>query len=199
MTKGSIIVGITGASGAILGIRLLEALRDDSNIETHVAISPSGARTIGIETDMSVSDVTKLADQVHSHKDIGACIASGSVKTLGMVIAPCSMKTLGEIANSLGGNIISRAADVCLKERRRLILLPRETPLHYGHLELMCRVSQIGGIICPPVPAFYNHPKSVDDIVNHTVGRILDLLDIEHNLVKRWDPENPTGTDAVQN
>lgn len=199
MKTGSIIIGITGASGAILGIRLLQTLREVDGIETHVTISPSGARTIGIETDMTVSDVTDLADQVHSHKDIGACIASGSVKTLGMVIAPCSMKTLGEIANSLGGNIISRAADVCLKERRPLILLPRETPLHYGHLDLMCRVSQIGGIICPPVPAFYNHPQSVDDIVNHTVGRVLDLLDIEHKLVKRWDPENQAGTDTAKN
>lgn len=188
MSMGKVIVGITGASGAIYGIRLLESLRQVDGLETHVAISPSGARTIGIETDMSVAEVSALADQVHNHKDIGACIASGSVKTLGMVIAPCSMKTLGEIANSLGGNIISRAADVCLKERRRLILLPRETPLHYGHIDLMARVTQLGGIICPPVPAFYNRPQSVDDIVNHTVGRVLDLMDIEHDLVKRWNP-----------
>jgi 4-hydroxy-3-polyprenylbenzoate decarboxylase len=181
-----IIVGITGASGSIYGIRLLEALRELDGVESHLAISPAGARTIAAETDMSLAEVKALADQVHNHKDIGAAIASGSFLTDGMVIAPCSMKTLGEIANSIGDNIIARAADVCLKERRRLILLPRETPLHGGHIELMARVTANGAILLPPLPAFYTRPQSLDDIVNHSVGRVLDLLGIEHDRIKRW-------------
>jgi 4-hydroxy-3-polyprenylbenzoate decarboxylase len=184
-----IIVGITGASGAIYGIRLLAALRASAGIETHLSISPSAVQTIATETDYTVSQVRDLADSVHNHRDIGASIASGSFKVAGMVIAPCSMKTLGEIANSLASNIISRAADVCLKERRRLILLPRETPLHHGHLELLRRVDRMGAVIVLPVPAFHPRPQSIDDIVDRTIGHVLGLLEVENDVAGRWKPD----------
>jgi len=180
-----LIVGITGASGAQYGVRLLEALQD-SPIETHLVISKAGMQTLSLETDYSLDYVKSLADVVYSSGDIGAAIASGSFQTMGMAIAPCSIKTLSEIAYGLTTNLISRAADVVLKERRKLVLLVRETPLHSGHLKTMLQASDNGAIIMPPVPAFYSRPNSLDDIVNHTVGRTLDLFGVDNNLVQRW-------------
>lgn len=181
-----IVVGITGASGAIYGIRLLEVLKLVDDVETHLVVSPSAGRTIVEETDLKVDDVCELADVVYSHRDIGAAISSGSFRTDGMVVAPCSIKSLSGIANSYGDNLLTRAADVCLKERRPLILMVRETPLHLGHLELLVRAAQYGAVIVPPMPAFYNRPQSVDDIVNHSVGKALDQLKVQHGLFKRW-------------
>jgi len=181
-----IIIGISGASGAVYGIRMLEALRE-SGIETHLVISKSAGITINTETDFKVSDVMKMADFHYNIDDIGARISSGSFKTMGMIILPCSIKTMSEIATGVTSNLISRAADVILKERRRLVLAIRESPLHLGHLQTMTNLAQMGAIIAPPLSAFYNRPKSVDHIINHNVGRILDLFDIETNLVERWD------------
>nr|MDP2191056.1 UbiX family flavin prenyltransferase [Rhodoferax sp.] len=184
-----LIIGISGASGALYGIRALEALKDIPEIETHLVLSPSAKRTIVEETDWTIQAVEALADVVHTHRDIGASIASGSFITAGMVVAPCSIKTLSEIANSHNDNLLVRAADVCLKERRRLVLLVRETPLHLGHIELMAQTSRFGAVLLPPVPAFYNRPQTIDDIVNHTVGKALDQFEISHQLLKRWkDP-----------
>lgn len=180
-----LIVGISGASGAIYGIRLLEALKD-SPVETHLVISRAAAQTIAAETPFSLQDVKALAHVVHANQDVGASIASGSFQTAGMVVAPCSIKSLSEITTGITANLLSRAADVVLKERRRLVLLVRETPLHIGHLRSMTQASEMGAIIMPPVPAFYIAPRTVDDIVNHTVGRILDLFAIDSSLVKRW-------------
>lgn len=180
-----LIVGISGASGAIYGIRLLEALKD-SPVETHLVISRAAAQTIAAETPFSLQDVKALAHVVHANQDVGASIASGSFQTSGMVVAPCSIKSLSEITTGITANLLSRAADVVLKERRRLVLLVRETPLHIGHLRSMTQASEMGAIVMPPVPAFYIAPRTVDDIVNHTVGRILDLFAIDSSLVKRW-------------
>lgn len=180
-----IIIAISGASGAIYGIRLLEVLKDQ-NIETHLVISDGAALTIKSETEYSVEQVKRLANYHYSNKDIGATIASGSFKTLGMIIAPCSMKTLASIAHAIEDNLISRAAGVVLKDRRKLILMTRETPLHIGHIENMLKVVNYGGIIAPPVPAFYGKPKEIDDIVNHSITRVLDFFDIETNLIERW-------------
>ncbi|MBN9459904.1 MAG: UbiX family flavin prenyltransferase [Burkholderiales bacterium] len=184
-----LIVGISGASGAIYGIRALEALGDVPDIETHLVLSPSARRTIADETDWKVSAVEALADVVHHHADIGAAISSGSYITMGMIVAPCSIKTLSEISMSHDANLLTRAADVCLKERRPLVLLVREAPLHLGHLELMTRAARYGAVILPPMPAFYNRPKTVDDIVKHTVGKALDQFGIQHALMKRWKDE----------
>ena len=181
-----LIIGLSGSSGVIYGIRMLQMLADKPEIETHLVISQAARMNIGIETDWSVEDVEALADEVHNNKNIGASIASGSFKTAGMVVVPCSMKTLSSIANSYADNLIVRAADVVLKERRKLVIVPRESPLHTGHCELMLKASQIGAILCPPSPAFYSEPKTVDDIVNHSVARVLDLFDIETDHVKRW-------------
>ena len=181
-----LIVAMTGASGSIYGIRALEALRGIDGIETHLVISPSAIYTIAEETDTSVSEIKAMADCVHNFKDIGASLSSGSYPTLGMLIAPCSVKTLSGIANSYDDNLIVRSADVCLKERRPVVLLLRETPLHAGHIDLMARATRAGAIIMPPVPAFYHRPETIDDIVNQTVGRALDLFGIESDLVKRW-------------
>lgn len=180
-----IIVGISGASGAIYGIRLLEELKK-REIETHLVISKWGTVTIEKETDYSVEQVMSLADKVYDEDNLGAAISSGSFKNNGMVIAPCSMKTLSGIANGYAEELIIRAADVCIKERRRLIILARETPLNPIHLENMLKLSRLGITIMPPVPAFYANPKTLDDIVNHTVGRILDQLDIDNELFTRW-------------
>ena len=180
-----VIVGITGATGVIYGIRLLEVLKD-SGIEAHAILSESAEKNIATETSYSLPYVRSLAHTVHDVGDIGASISSGSFKTDGMVIAPCTIKTLSGVAYSFNDNLIIRAADVVLKERRRLILLVRETPLHEGHLNMMARVARLGGIILPPVPAFYHKPKSVEDIIDQTIGKVLDLLDIEHNLYERW-------------
>ena len=181
-----IIVGISGASGVVYGIRALQVLGDIPGIETHLVLSPSARRTIAEETDWDAGAVEALAQVVHNHRDIGASIASGSFKTGGMLVAPCSIKSLSGIVNSYADNLLTRAADVCLKERRRLVLLVRETPLHLGHIELMAQAARYGAVVLPPVPAFYNRPQSVDDIVDHTVGKALDQFDIPHQLFKRW-------------
>ncbi len=181
-----LIVAITGASGTAYGVRLLQVLQD-TEIETHLVLTDSAKLTMAAETDFQPTQVQALADVVHSAKNVGATIASGSFVTLGMVVAPCSINTLSEIAWGITGNLISRAADVTLKERRRLILLVRETPLHAGHLKSMLQVTQNGAIVMPPVPALYVKPKSVDDVIDHTVGRVLDLLGLETDLVQRWN------------
>lgn len=183
--KSRIIIGISGSSGIIYGIRLLEALQKFP-IETHLVVSKAGQLTRSCETDYSLDALKALADIYHPPTDFTASIASGSFKTMGMIVAPCSMNTLGMIAHGITNNLLTRAADVVLKERRRLVLLPRETPLHQVHLQNMLSVTQMGGIICPPVPAFYNKPQSLDDIINDTVGRVLDLYDLDNDLVKRW-------------
>ena len=188
MTTKRLIVAITGASGAIYGIRLLQVLRTLPGWETHLVMSASGALTASQEVDLKRSEIEALADEVHSVKDIGAVVSSGSFHTAGMVVAPCSMKTLAGIAHGLADNLVSRAADVVLKERRRLVLLARETPLNLAHLRNMVAVTEMGAIVFPPVPAFYVRPASLDDMVNHTVGRVLDLFDVEHtDLVTRWE------------
>ena len=181
-----IIVGMSGASGMIYGIRLLEVLSEVEDCETHVVISNGAKLSITLETDRSVKDVEALADVVHNDQNLAASISSGSFQTAGMVIAPCSMKTLSGVANSYGDNLLVRAADVVLKERRKLILVPRETPLHAGHCRLLHEAASIGAIIAPPVPAFYTRPQSVEDIVDGTVGRLLDLLGIENDITGRW-------------
>lgn len=181
-----LIVAITGASGVIYGIRALEILRKIEDIESHVILSPAAARTIAEETDFAVEDVRKLADVVYNHKDIGAAISSGSFKTEGMLIAPCSVKTLSGIANCFDDELVVRAADVCLKERRRVVLMFRETPLHAGHIRLMQQATLNGAIVMPPVPGFYSKPKSIADMVAQSTGRALDLLGIDAGVVKRW-------------
>jgi 4-hydroxy-3-polyprenylbenzoate decarboxylase len=181
-----LIVAITGASGVIYGVRALEILRKLKRIETHVVISPSAARTMAEETDYKIEQVRKLAHTLHSHKDIGAAISSGSFKTEGMLVAPCSIKTLSGIANCYNDELIVRAADVCLKERRRVVLMLRETPLHAGHIRLMAQATENGAIVMPPVPGFYSRPKSIDDMVTQSVGRALDLFGIEAEVVRRW-------------
>ena len=182
-----LIVAITGASGAIYGIRLLEALRAARACESHLILSPAGALTATQETGRSRADIEGLADVVHASRDIGATIASGSFATLGMVVAPCSMKTLGSIAHALSDNLVARAADVVLKERRRLVLVARETPLNLAHLRNMVAVTEMGAIVCPPMPAFYTRPATIDDIVDQTVARVLDLVGLEHGLpVEPW-------------
>lgn len=186
--KRRIIVGITGASGAVYGIRLLEALRG-RDLEVHLVMTKPAERTIVEETDKSIAYVRGLADVVHNVPNIGASIASGSFRTEGMVVAPCSIRTVSAIAYCLADNLLTRAADVALKERRRLVLLVRETPLHAGHLKALLMASESGALIMPPVPAFYSRPKSLQEIVDHTVGRVLDWFDIEHALVQRWGNE----------
>jgi 4-hydroxy-3-polyprenylbenzoate decarboxylase len=181
-----LIIAITGASGTAYGVRLLQVLQA-TDIETHLVLTDSAKLTMAAETDFQPAQVQALADVVHASKNVGATIASGSFVTLGMVIAPCSINTLSEIAWGITGNLISRAADVTLKERRRLILLTRETPLHAGHLKSMLQVTQNGAIVMPPVPALYIKPKSIDDIIDHTVGRVLDLLGLDTDLVQRWN------------
>ena len=187
MVGKRIVVAITGASGAIYGIRTLEILRERSDTETHLVISDSGRATIAQETRRSIEEVRSLADVVHPFRELGASIASGSFRTDGMLVAPCSIRTLSAIANCATGDLVSRAADVVLKERRRLVLLVRETPLHAGHLRLMLQATENGAIVMPPVPAFYAEPASIEALVDHTVGRALDLLGIDTELVSRWD------------
>jgi 4-hydroxy-3-polyprenylbenzoate decarboxylase len=181
-----ILIGINGATGVIYGIRLLQVLSEIPDIETHVVISEAGTQTIEIETEYKADEIRAMADHWYPIDDIGASIASGSFKHDGMIIAPCSMKTLSAIAHTYADNLLTRAADVTLKERRRLILLVRETPLHLGHLRNMISVCEMGGIIMPPAPAFYHKPDTIQDIVDHTVGKMLDLFDIDHNLYQRW-------------
>lgn len=181
-----LVVGISGASGSIYGIRLLQTLAAIPTVETHLVMSSPAKQTALSETEFKIKDIEQLADHLHDNRNIGASIASGSFKTMGMVIAPCSIKTLSSIANSFSDNLISRAADVTLKEGRPLILMLRETPLHLGHLRLMVTAAEAGAIILPPVPAFYSRPKTLDDIINHSVGRVLDQLGLEHDLLKEW-------------
>jgi 4-hydroxy-3-polyprenylbenzoate decarboxylase len=181
-----LIVAITGASGAVYGVKALALLRSLGGIETHLILTARGARTLAEETDFSAAQVRDLADVVHSARDIGANIASGSFRTMGLLVAPCSIKTLSGIAHSYDDELVVRAADVCLKERRRVVLLLRETPLHAGHIALMDQATRNGAVIMPPVPAFYSRPQTVDDIVTQTVGRALDLFDLDTPGTARW-------------
>jgi len=185
-TPRRLVVGISGASGAIYGIRMLELLKK-LDIETHLVMSKSAEMTIVYETDYKPKEVRALASVNHPMADIGASISSGSFPTMGMVVVPCSIRTMSEIATGVTSSLLSRAADVVLKERRRLVLAVRETPLHGGHLRTLTTLADIGAVVAPIVPAFYNKPKTVDDIINHTVGRLLDLFGIETKLVKRWE------------
>jgi 4-hydroxy-3-polyprenylbenzoate decarboxylase len=180
-----LVVGISGASGVIYGVRLLELLRE-TDVETHLVMSKSAELTLAYETDFKPKDVKAMASVNHPATDIGAAISSGSFPTMGMVIAPCSIRTMSEIATGVTSSLLSRAADVVLKEKRQLVLALRETPLHGGHLRTMTTLADIGAVVAPIVPAFYTKPKSVDDIVNHTVGRLLDFFGIETKVVRRW-------------
>ena len=180
-----LIVGISGASGIRYGIRALELLQD-SDVETHLVMSKSAEMTLGYEVDIKPLAVRQLADVSHAIGDVGASISSGSFTTIGMLILPCSIRTMSEIASGVTSSLISRAADVVLKERRRLVLAVRETPLHTGHLKTMTALSEVGAVISPLVPAFYSKPKTIDDIIDHSVGRLLDLFNIEVDVVKRW-------------
>lgn len=183
-----LIIGISGASGAIYGVRLLQVLRNVAEVETHLVTSQAARQTLSLETDLSLRDVQALADVVHDARDIAASISSGSFKTAGMVILPCSIKTLSGIVNSYTDTLVTRAADVVLKERRPLVLCVRETPLHLGHLRLMTQAAELGAVIMPPVPAFYHRPQSLDDVINQTVNRVLDQFDIDlpDDLFTRW-------------
>jgi 4-hydroxy-3-polyprenylbenzoate decarboxylase len=181
-----LIVGLSGATGAIYGIRILEVLSTLSDIETHVVISEAAKETIDRETDWTVAQVEALASYVYDNQDIGAAISSGSFETEGMVIIPCSMKTMSAIANSYNANLMTRAADVTLKEKRKLVLVVRETPLHLGHLRKLAELAEIGAVILPPMPAFYHYPKVIDDIINQTVGKVLDQFQVKHTLFERW-------------
>ena len=180
-----IIVGITGASGVIYGVRTLETLHK-LGVETHLIISSSGVRNLDIESGHTIDELHNLAAYVHDFEDVSASVASGSYHVDGMIVAPCSIKTLSAIANSYNENLLVRAADVNLKERRKLVLIVRETPLHEGHLELMMKVTRMGGVIMPPVPAFYHKPKTIDDIINQTVGKALDQFSLDAHLFNRW-------------
>jgi flavin prenyltransferase len=186
-----LVVGMTGATGVIYGIRLLEILRSHNVLDTHLVLSAPAKRTIVEETDWAVQDVEALATHGHDNRDIGASIASGSFRTAGMIVAPCSIKTAGAIASCHTDTLIARAADVTLKEGRPLILLVRETPLHLGHLRCLTALAEMGAVIMPPVPAFYNRPRDIDDIVNATVARILDRLNLPHTLVPEWQGTHP--------
>jgi len=182
------VVGITGATGIVYGVRLLQALRE-LKVESHLIVSKAGEMTRAYETEMSSEELRSLADVVYSPSDIAAPISSGSFRTMGMIVAPCSVRSMSDIAHGVTSGLISRAADVCLKERRRLVLMLRETPLHAGHLKSMLAVTEMGGIIAPPVPAFYSRPQSLDDLVTHTIGRVLDLFDLDLKAFPRWGEE----------
>jgi len=184
-----LIVGISGATGSIYGIRMLEILSPIEDVETHLVLTKAAKMTLQIETPYSVKQVEDLADVVHDVNNVGASISSGSFRTEGMVIAPCSMKSMGGIAYSVGGDLLVRAADVILKERKKLVLVVRETPLHLGHLESMVQLTRMGAVIFPPVPAFYHRPKTLDDVINQTVTRILDQFGIDVNLFERWSDD----------
>ncbi len=181
-----LIVGMSGASGVIYGVRLLEVLKPIADVETHLVVTNGARLNIALETDRDPEAVEALADEVHSNQNLAATISSGSFRTDGMIVAPCSMKTLSGIVNSYAENLIVRAADVVLKERRKLVLMPREMPLHEGHCRLMYEAARMGAVIAPPMPAFYNDPQTIDDIIDHTVGRVLDLFGIESGIVRRW-------------
>lgn len=184
----NLIIGISGASGIAYGIKVLELLKN-SPIATHLVITQSGLLTLSYETKLKLSDLKKMADHFYPVNNLGACIASGSYETMGMIVAPCSIKTMSEIATGVTSNLLSRSADVILKERRKLVLMVRETPFHLGHIETMLRLTQMGAIIAPPVPSFYTEPQNIDDMVTQTVCRNLDLLGIHTDQIKRWDPK----------
>ena len=184
-----LVVGISGASGVTYGVRLLQVLKD-TDYETHLIISKSGELNIEIETDYDPADVKALADYVYDHKNVAASLASGSFITAGMVVVPCTIKTLSGIANSYNENLLVRAADVTLKEKRKLVLVVRETPLHKGHLRLMTMAADMGAHILPPVPSFYHMPKTIDDIIDQTIGKIFDFMGIEHDLFRRWGDDS---------
>ncbi|TFV95464.1 UbiX family flavin prenyltransferase [Oxalobacteraceae bacterium OM1] len=190
MTTRRLIIAITGATGAVYGVRLLEVLRDMPDVETHLLVSDAGVLNLHQELDMNRKQVEALADAVYNVRDIGASIASGSFQTDGMVVAPCSMKTLAAVAHGLSDNLITRAADVVLKERRRLVLIVRETPFNLAHLRNMTAVTEMGGVIFPPLPGFYQRPQTIADMVDHTVGRVLDLCGVAHALTPRWTGMN---------
>jgi len=181
-----LVIGITGASGAIYGIRLLEVLSAYKEVETHLIVSKTAEEIIEYETDWSLERVKALADNCHDINDIGASLSSGSFYRDGMIIAPSSMKTVAALANSYTDNLITRAADIALKERKRLVLLTRETPLHLGHLRNMVKLTEMGAIVFPPVPGFYHKPQTIMDLVDHTIGKVLDLFDIKNDLFTRW-------------
>jgi 4-hydroxy-3-polyprenylbenzoate decarboxylase len=191
-----LVVGISGASGSIYGIRLLEVLRDTPGLETHLIVSRAAKRTLVDETDYTVRDIETLATRVYDDRDIGAALASGSFRTAGMVVAPCSIKTLSALANSHADTLIARAGDVTLKEGRPLVVVVRETPLHVGHLRLMLALAEMGAVVLPPVPAFYHRPKTIRDLVDHTVGRVLDRIGISHGLVTEWTGTGQPDTDS---
>ena len=188
-----IIVGISGASGAVYGVRLLQILKTLPNVESHLVVTDTGWRNLHHETQLAPADLKALAHRTHDVRDVGAHIASGSFQTAGMVVAPCAMRTLAAIADSLSDNLLTRAADVVLKERRRLVLMVRESPLHLGHLRNLVSVTEMGAIVCPPMPAFYLRPTTLDDIVDHSVARALDLLGLAHTLSARWDGQTAQG------
>ena len=198
-----LIVGISGATGAIYGVRILEVLAGIKDVETHLVLTRAAKMTIQVETTYSVKQVEKMANVVHDINNVGASISSGSFRTEGMVIAPCSMKSMGGIAHSIAGDLLVRAADVILKERKRLVLLVRETPLHLGHLESMVALTRMGAVIFPPVPAFYHRPKTLDDVINQTVTRVLDQFNIDVGLFERWSDEqmrrHPQAGDRASN
>jgi 4-hydroxy-3-polyprenylbenzoate decarboxylase len=192
-----LVVGISGASGSIYGIRLLEVLREVPGLQTHLVVSRAAKRTLVEETEYSVRDVESLATRVYDDRDIGAALASGSFRTDGMVIAPCSIKTLSALANSHADTLIARAGDVTLKEGRPLVVVVRETPLHIGHLRQMLALAEMGAVILPPVPAFYHRPKTIRDLVDHTVGRVLDRLGMPHGLSTEWTGTTPSADDSA--
>ena len=189
------IVGVSGATGVVYAVRLLEVLRE-LGIETHLVVTKPGEMTLAYETDLGIRDLRGLADVSYSIGDVGAAISSGSFRTMGMVVAPCSMHTVGEIASCATSNLLTRAADVCLKERRRLVLMVRETPLHTGHLKAMLAATEAGAVMFPPVPAFYAKPQSLAEMVDHSIGRVLDLFDLDAGLVDRWDGRSPREAQA---
>jgi 4-hydroxy-3-polyprenylbenzoate decarboxylase len=194
-----LVIGISGSSGAIYGIRIMEMLQAFEQVETHLVMSRYGRLNIELETDYQPKDVEAMADVVHNERNQAASISSGSFGIDGMIVAPCSMKTLSAIANSYADSLLVRAADVCLKERKQLVLMPRETPLHTGHCKLLYEASQLGAIIAPPMPAFYTRPESLDDLVNHSVGRVLDLFGLDTGKLKRWRGAGEVDGQATDN
>ncbi len=194
--KLPLVVGITGASGVIYGVELLKALQN-TDVETHLILSESAGRNLAIETNYSIKEVRSMADVVYRNKDVGAAVASGSFLTRGMVVVPCTIKSLSGIAYSYADNLITRAADVTLKEKRALVMMVRETPLHKGHLEMMARCADLGATILPPMPSFYHGPQSIQDIINQSIGKVLDQLGIEHDLFRRWGSKPEEATKAT--
>jgi len=188
-TPKRLIIGISGASGVTYGVRMLQLLRN-AGVETHLVMSKTAELTFAYETDLKIAEVRELANVSHAIDDMAASISSGSFRTAGMIVAPCSMRSMSEIASGVTTTLLTRAADVVLKERRRLVLMVRETPLHTGHLRTMTALSEMGAIIAPPVPAFYAKPENLEEMVDHTVGRVLDLFDVDVGIVRRWGEDD---------